>query len=269
MRLRRTLFLAKVNKAYIIVRKIYNKEMSDLPRFFINPNKIFNNKFILENPGDIKKIRQVLRLTTGDHILLLDNNGSIYEASIEKPKKTGITGIVISRENLENDEMSHLILGQALTRSGKMDDIIRMNTEIGVNEFIPFESNHSVFKLKQFKPQKMDRWQKIAKEAARQSERSYIPVIRPPIKFDDVLSEEADIKLILHSREVTDSIDIRSIKSILKGGERILALIGPEGGFSETEIEGAQNKGFQTIYLNTPVLRTETVGIVLSSILLY
>lgn len=244
--------------------------MTDIPRFFIEPNKIFNDKFVLENPRDIKKIRQVLRMQQGDLIILLDNNNHIYRASIGRLKKNGITGNIIAKDFIEEEyNKPKIILAQALTRAGKMDDIIRMNTEIGIDSFVPFESDHSIFKLKQFKPQKLDRWTKIATEAAKQSERFAIPSIGHPISFFEVLNIPADIKILLHSRKVTNSQNIRSIKTKLTENGIILALVGPEGGFSSREIQKAIESGFTIIYLDTPILRTETAGIVLSAILLY
>ncbi|KKQ35260.1 MAG: Ribosomal RNA small subunit methyltransferase E [candidate division WS6 bacterium GW2011_GWA2_37_6] len=149
--------------------------MSTIPRFFIPPEKIIGGEFILEDGQDIKKIRKVLRLESGDKIELNNNQGNLFLAQIEKLQKEAVSGIII--EEIELKEVGHnkpyLILAQALPKGGKMDDIIRMNTEVGVDEFIPFESEFSVVKVKDLRDKKLGkkliRWSKIAQEAARQT----------------------------------------------------------------------------------------------------
>lgn len=242
--------------------------MSDTPRFFITPEKIFHNKFVIEDPQDIKKIRKVLRLKEGAIIQLLNNQGQIFTAEIEKLKQSGITGIIRQTDQIQPKERPHIILAQSLTRAGKLGDIIRMNTEIGVEEFVPFESDYSVFKLDKFKASKLERWQKIAKSAAQQSERRKVPTIHNPISFEEMLKIDADHKLLLHSREIQDSVSLSETKKVIKNSERTLVAIGPEGGFSPEEVKQSQANEFQVIYLDMPILRTETAGIVVSSILL-
>lgn len=249
--------------------------MADIPRFFIPADKIFNGKFELEDPQDIKKIRKVLRLKQGDLIELNNNQGGIFTAEIEKLQKSDVKGIIKNEsENIKNQTISkpHIILAQALPKGSKMDDIIRMCTEVGVDEFIPFENEYCVIRLKDLGDKrlskKMQRWEKIAKEASRQSERNHIPVIHKPVSFQNLLDFKADHKLVLHSREENSDSDIHEVKNEIKPRETVLVLIGPEGGFSNIELESFP-EDFKTIHLNLPILRTQTAGVVIAGILLY
>lgn len=248
-------------------------QMSKISRFFIDKSKLHRGKFTLRDPGDIKKIRQVLRLREGEEIELFDGKGTAYQAQIIEIRKSGIKGKILnSNFNIQSRTKSgtrfNVILAQALTKAGKMDDIIKMNTEIGVNEFQPFESDYSVFKLSKFKPQKLERWNKIALEASRHSERNIIPEIYTPIKFIELFDAAADHKLLLHSRQVEGAQNIYDLKSEIIAGQSVLLAVGPEGGFSPKEVETAQETGFTIVYLNLPILRTETAGIVACGILL-
>lgn len=243
----------------------------DLPRFFIEPKKIFNKKFIIEDERDIKKIRSVLRLKPGDHIQLLDNAGHIFTAEIEKLQKNGVKGIIVEKSDLvdtnSDTDKRWIILAQALPKLKRFDDIIRMNTEIGINEFIPFESAHSVIKIDNFNEKKLERWRKLAKEAARQSERLSIPEIREPITFNALLELELEDfeKILLFARKHPESKDIYEFRKIQKS---ILIAIGPEGGFSDQEVKMALENGFKIAHINLPILRTETAGLAANAILL-
>ncbi|MBN1331434.1 16S rRNA (uracil(1498)-N(3))-methyltransferase [Candidatus Dojkabacteria bacterium] len=245
----------------------------DYSRFFIPKEKIFNGKFSLENPADVRKIRQVLRLKRKDKIILLDNSDQEYLAEIEKPTKLSIKGIILeSRPLLQKaGEKLQITLAQGLPKASKMDDVIRMNTELGISGFIPFESKYSVLKLDNFNPKKLTRWEKIAKSASEQSERKEIPEITGPMNFGPLLEQEADIKLLLHSRQLPGSKNISEITSLLENNSHpthVLVAIGPEGGFSDEEISQAKEVGWQLIWLNLPILRTETAGVIVCSYLI-
>ncbi len=237
-------------------------------RFFVEKESIFPTKAIIEDPDSIKKIRQVLRLNVGDKIWLFDGEGGEYLASVKTLQKTGIMVDIEEKVKKEKGSKPHYIVGQALTRSTKIDEIVRMNTEIGADEFVFFESQYSIVKQKDFNENKLGRWEKIAEEATRQSERSNIPEINEPITFEEALKIEADLKIILHSRKDSSSEDLKSLKEKINSDSKILLLIGPEGGFSKREIDLAKEKDFVVGYLNLPVLRTETAGVVASAVLL-
>jgi 16S rRNA (uracil1498-N3)-methyltransferase len=236
-------------------------------RFFVQSRNIFKDKFYLDDKIQINHIRTVLRLDANDKIELFDGSGKIYECEIISLRKQQISGNIINAYS-ENIDLPHIALAQAFPKGNKLDDIVRMSTEVGISEFYFFESDYSVIKLKNYNIKKNDRFHRIIIEAARQSERTTIPTINDPLSFDEILQLEYDQKIILHSRNVNNSQNLVSLKKQFSTEDTILILIGPEGGFSESEIELAKDHNFYLGYLNLPILRTETAGIVASSILL-
>ncbi|MBN1916145.1 16S rRNA (uracil(1498)-N(3))-methyltransferase [Candidatus Dojkabacteria bacterium] len=237
-------------------------------RFFVEKRNIFPGKVLLEDSESIHKIRQVLRLNIGDKITLFDGEGGEYSGEIMTLQKAGIMVKIGSRLKNERTDKQYLTLGQALTRSTKIDNVVRMNTEAGVKEFVFFEADYGVVKLKDFNENKIERWRKITQEACRQSERADIPNINFSVSFGEVIGIEADLKIILHCRNIEGSADLKNLRKKIKSDSRILILVGPEGGFSKEELKKAKAKGFIFGFLNLPILRTETAGIVASSILL-
>ena len=243
--------------------------MTQTHRFFVRKEKINPRRTVVDDASVIKKMRNVLRLEVGDNVVLFDGEGGEYNAEISSLRKEGVELKITSRSERERSEKPYLILGQALTRSTKIDEVVRMNTEIGVSEFVFFASDYSIVKLKDFNEKKLVRWEKIAQESARQSERMEVPKINFPIGFDEVLNVDADVKIFLHSREVNGSVDFRELRDKTASDKKVLVLIGPEGGFSDSEVKLALQNGFIIAFLALPVLRTETVGAVVSSIILY
>lgn len=236
-------------------------------RFFIYPEQIKQEWFQFEDPKVIKYMRNVLRLKPGDEIVLFDGEGLEHTAVITKLIKERATGKITKTVELK-EEWPHLTLAQALPRAGKLDDILRQNTEVGVSEFLLFESEYSMFKLSKFKESKLERLERVVQEAGKQSERKILPLVNEPMTFPEMLETEADIKILLHSREVEGSVNIAKIKAQVAVNTDILVVVGPEGGFSPKEVLEAKEAGFQIGYLNLPILRTETAGVAVSSILL-
>ncbi len=246
----------------------------DIPRFFINSSNIQEKIVNIENHKDIKKIRSILRLKSGDLLILIDEDGKNYLSKILEIDKKHISTQIkqelkpnLDHQNAKNKP--YIILAQSLTRSGKMSDIIRMNTEIGVREFVLFESQYSVSKLKQFKISKLIHLREIAKEATRQSEQNQIPQIHEPISFKNLLNYKKDLGLLFVARKSINVKFLKDIKSEIKKNKRILVVIGPEGGFTKEEQRLALEKNFQLVNLNFPILRTQTAGVVINSILLF
>lgn len=237
-------------------------------RFFIDPQNIHIDRFWIVEPKTAKHMRKVLRLKKGDRITLFDGTGNEFEAEIELITKDKVQGSLKRSYEVEAEETSRFVLAQGLPRAGKLDDIIRMNTEVGVSEFLLFESDYSQVKVGDYSKSKLERLQRVAEEAARQSERQSIPQIAEPVAFSVILEQSFDIKVILHSRITGVSVDIADIKSKIGKLDSLLIMVGPEGGFSESELEVAKEKGFTVAHMNLPILRTETAGIVASGILL-
>ncbi|MCA9385930.1 16S rRNA (uracil(1498)-N(3))-methyltransferase, partial [Candidatus Dojkabacteria bacterium] len=223
--------------------------------------------FKTDDPDIIFKVRNVLRLSHGDRILIADGYGKEYIAELDLLKRDIIGGVI--KEEIESESKlsgPSITLAQALTQSKKLDLILRMNTEIGVEEFIFFESDHSKVKLKHIKESKLDRWEKVTREASRQSERLYAPTLKDATEFS-ALFEDTDAThiLFLDSKQHDETKPLSSIVKDFTEKDRILVIIGPEGGFSERETTIALQSQGKFIHLPLPIMRTETAGLVVSS----
>lgn len=242
--------------------------MSQLPRFFINKKEIKRKRFLISDPVIVKHMRLVLRMKKGDSLVLFDGEGGEYEATLGFLSKEEAAGI-ISKEIIQVEPAKPaLFLAQALPKAGKLDSIIRMNTELGAQGFVLFDSEYSIVKREDYSAEKVSRFARVAVEALRQSEGKIMPDFYGPMSFSEALDFKADHKLLLHSRNVKNAQNLTEVKSEIKPGEMVLVYIGPEGGFSPSELVEAESKNCSIVYMDLPVLRTETAGVAVAAILL-
>ena len=236
-------------------------------RFFIKNEQVSKDILYIEGE-DVKHIRDVLRLRTGDKIEAVCE-GFIYIGKILRIEKNLVT-VKIAEIFKGNGEPSfNIILYQGIPKGEKMDFIIQKCTELGVKEFFPLLTERTVVKVKDKNKEKskITRWTKIAKEAAQQSKRDLFPKIDDIISFDDMIELIKGENIIVPYEEEKNNRIRDAIKSIKNG--RVNLIIGPEGGFAQKEIATLRGIGANTVTLGPRILRTETAGIVAASILLY
>ena len=220
-----------------------------------------DNKLVLSN-DDYHHIKNVMRMKINDNIEVVYDN-KLYIANIES-----YDDIVIIEEKLEyNDIYPEIILIIPALKEQKLDLIFQKSTELGVSSIIvaPFERSMVKYDNRKEKV-KLDRWNKICKEASEQSKRVDIPLIRLENNFDFVDSMDG-IKLICSTTEKDNYI-----KKFLKkneGYDKLILVIGPEGGISPKEEEILVSKGFTRVTLGSQIMRVETVPIFLTSIIRY
>jgi len=242
-------------------------------RFFVNRVNISdeNKEIIINNPEDIKHISRVLRLKEGNIVEICDNEGYDYYSKINFIKKDIIICSIIERIESKGEPPIDLVLFQALPKSNKMDLIVQKSVELGIKKIVPIITNRCVVKIKDKKSEnnKVERWNKISEEAAKQSKRGRIPTVEEIADFNDLKNVFNNYDLVLIPYEKEDSL---SVKKVLKEYPRIRSaaiVIGPEGGFEKEEINYAENWGAKSVTLGPRILRTETAGFVTASILLY
>ena len=239
-------------------------------KFFVPKESIVDDVAIIEG-DDVKHIYKVLRLEEGQEISINNCEGEEYLGVIEEIDKKQVRVSLKEKRNLNNESPIDIYLYQGLPKSVKMDLIAQKATELGVKEITPVITERVVVKteVKEFK--KVDRWQRIALEACKQSKRSLIPKIGTPIEFEDLMHniEAMDLVVVPYENEegfgiknLVSKIDVRAIKSVA-------IIIGPEGGFEEFEIERLKNSGAHIVTLGPRILRTETAGFVCASLLMY
>jgi len=248
-----------------------------MPRFYIDPKNVFRDRFVISDENICNHLRQVLRVRKGSSMDLFDGTGYEYKAEIGYMDKKQVSGVILEKVKIE-EPYPYIILAQAFPKAGKADEIVRMNTEVGVSEFIFFKSEYSVPPVDSYDEKKLERLRRVVIEAARQSERSIMPKINTLASLDEVFKVKADIKLLLHSR---DAEGVKSINKVIGmdgiklKGKKTLVIIGPEGGFSPKELEKANSKAnakagakITLVHLPLPIMRTETAGVVLSGVLI-
>ncbi|MBC8588387.1 RsmE family RNA methyltransferase [Paratissierella segnis] len=236
-------------------------------RFFVDKSQISEYKIIIIGK-DVKHIKDVLRLKKNEIIEIL-NDGFVYVCRIERIEKDRIETAIVDRKAGVNESKVDITLFQGLAKGTKMDFIFQKNTEIGVKEFYPIITHRSVVKIKEMdkEQKKINRWNSIVEEAAKQSKRDSIPIVRDIITFDkmiDILRNEKDI-IVPYEEEKSYSIK----EGLINSGKKINIIIGPEGGFEQEEIQILRDVGGKIVTLGNRILRTETAGLVASTIILY
>ncbi len=237
-------------------------------RFFIE-NKIEKDQkeIILSDVSQIHQITKVLRKKAGDKIVILDNSGFECECEIRQAAKKLMLLKIFKREENKNEPKLNVCLYQSLVKKDKMEFTFEKCTEVGISEFHPVISEHSV-KLSF----KVDRARKILKEATEQSQRGKIPKLFEVLSFKEAVKgvNENMLNIILHEKEKKNSLFDFVSKSLgdpVSKREAVNIFIGPEGGFSNDEIKLAEEKEFKVLSLGKRVLRAETAAIVSSSFL--
>lgn len=234
-------------------------------RFFAPPEAFDHDQVRL--PDDVvHHLRTVLRLTVGDELLLLDGLGTICRCRLESLGKTTATARILTRR-CEAERVFPIRLIQSLPKGDKMDLILQKGTELGIASFSPIGSERGIGRIKDDRQSsRRQRWEKIIREAARQSRRPLLPQLHNIRPLEEVLTAcTADLRLMLWEEETLPLS--RALPA--KRPASAALLVGPEGGFSQAEAELARRCGFQPVSLGPRILRSETAGFAVASILQY
>jgi len=239
-----------------------------MARFYVPEPQI--EKGLLKVDGsEVKHIRKVLRLKTGDRITIFDGLTKEYEGTIVESESSSVSIRIQNAFSPERDSPLEITLAQSLLKGEKMDYLIQKATELGVKEIVPFFSSRSISLPENSKKlERHDRWEKIAVAASKQCGRGVLPEIRSLQNYSDMLRSvpQDSLRLILWEKERV------GLKEVLKGAmekKKIFFLVGPEGGFSQEEVDQSKEKGFIPISLGKRILRAETASLCLISILQY
>jgi 16S rRNA (uracil1498-N3)-methyltransferase len=229
-------------------------------RFFINDTAIEGRTATLSGQ-DAHHLKDVLRLSVGDTVCLIDGNGQEHLAEIAA-MEPGIVTLAIRETRVGTTESPvHITLAQAYLKDKKMDDLIRPLTELGINRFLPILTSRCVARPEASKIRaRRERWEKIARESLKQCRRSQLPDISEAITLEDLFkSTHADDLNIMFWENARRPIPTANAAG--KSPRRIVLLLGPEGGFSEDEATRARENGFVTATLGPRILRAETASL--------
>ena len=244
-----------------------------MSKFFVRENQINNNKIeILEE--DVNHIKNVLRLNLGEEIKICNQDSSTnYNCKILEISPKKVVCEILEELANEAEGNVELHIFQGLPKADKMELIIQKGTELGVTEFIPVNLKRCIVKLDgKDQVKKIDRWNKIAETAAKQSGRDLIPKVRNLENLKQLENEisEYDLFLVAYEMEKENYIknELQKLKAT-KENYKIAVLIGPEGGLELLEVEALEKAGAKVISLGNRILRTETVALQVSSIIMY
>lgn len=242
------------------------------PVFFVN-EKIQTHERLIISGFDAHHIIKVLRFKAGDPITVSDGISSWGVGTIEvvDARNNVIYVKILEKDSIKDIEPA-ITLIQALPKGDKMDFILQKNTELGVCKFWPVHTERTVVELSGGKAERRrERWQTVVREASKQCGRVDIPEVSEPCNFDVALERARGCDLALIPWEKEKGL---GLCEVLRAADKTnissaAIIIGPEGGFSEDEIRRASDAGFLSVSLGTRILRTETAGIVLGSIIMY
>ncbi len=245
-------------------------------QFFTEPSAI-DGTAVSVSGRDYNHIRNVLRLRPGEEVSVVTTGAEEYRCAIESFDEDSQTVrlrlLFIKQENVELP--CRIYLFQGLPKGDKLELIIQKAVELGAYEVIPVSMKRSVVRLDEKKIRKRtERYQAVSEAAAKQAKRRIIPRIREVLSFEEALlyCDEKEIGIRLLPYELCDPSSMERTRSILgsiRPGQQIAVFIGPEGGFSEEEIDLARKKGCEEITLGRRILRTETAGMTVLSWLVY
>jgi len=241
---------------------------TSLRRFFIPPEMV--DTACPEITGsEAGHICRVLRLSDGDEVELFDGTGSGYRAKIVSANLDRVRLTIVESYPLTTESPARITLAQGFLKENKMDDLIRPLTELGIHCLRPFYAARSVSRPKARGLEKrLGRWRKKALEAVKQCRRARIPIIEPADSLMDVLkgSDGFDLKIFFWEGE---PLAVKLPEQSLPSSRSILAVVGPEGGFSEDEVQMARERGFLICGLGPRILRAQTAALAACTVLQY
>lgn len=240
--------------------------------FFVSPDQIKEKEVWIEG-GDVNHIRNVLRMTDGEQITVSCGKdcGRQYRCRVAQITEEKVTAEIMWVEESEAELPSKICLLQGLPKGDKMELIIQKAVELGVYEIIPVASKRTVVRLDKKKEEnKLRRWNAVAESAAKQSKRRMIPEVKNVMNFQEAVEYAAlhyDKKLIPY--ELAQGMEhTREVLQDIKPGDSVAVFIGPEGGFERAEVALAEEAKAEPITLGRRILRTETAGMTVLSVLM-
>ena len=219
-------------------------------------------RYIVDNKNleidiDVKRqIINVMRMNVGEKFQIV-HDSKVYTCEITEISKKDVKYKVIFEEEYCVEKDYKVTIACSIIKEQKMDYLLQKATELGVDEIIPFVSERTVVNIDSKKDKKIDRWKKIIKEACEQSHRVDVPKISDIIRFKDIINIESDLKIFCNTTEMS-----KNLKKVLQDSKKcgnILIVVGPEGGFSNNEVDFLSNNAFISTTLGSNILRAEIV----------
>lgn len=244
-----------------------------MPKFFIKDNQIIDNKIVIKDE-DVNHITNVLRKQIKDTLEICNIDDSTnYIAEITNVTKTMVELQILKKHKPIAESEIYIHIFQGLPKSDKMELIIQKSTELGVKEITPIQMERCIVKLEgKDKDKKIERWQKIAEVAAKQSGRDVIPKINTIEKIKNIYETFKNYDIVIVAYENEENTTLKQVLTnakLINKYKKIAVIIGPEGGIDFSEIEKMEKNGAHIITLGKRILRTETVALSMISMIMY
>jgi 16S rRNA (uracil1498-N3)-methyltransferase len=237
-------------------------------RFFIDPLASGQTQAVIRG-ADAAHIRRVLRLRPGQRVLLVDGSGWEFLAAIRRLRPDRVDLEVLERAPGRSESPVAIILAQAFLKERKLDDLIRPLTELGVAEWIAFPAQRSVAVPQDARLEdRLARWERLAREAVKQCGRGRVPAIQAMDSLEAVLERGAACDRRFFFWEGCRDLPLAAAGGTEEGHvARILAVVGPEGGFTPEEAAAARRAGFLLAGLGPRILRADTAALTVCALL--
>lgn len=237
-----------------------------MQRFFVPPNAIHANKVDFPEKT-AHQIRNVFHMNPGDRVIVLDNSGWEYQVALQLVSHKAVVGEVEFRNQCENPPAVEVTLFAALLKKDNFEWVLQKCTELGIGTIVPLVTQRTV--MAPPSEQKLDRWHRIVVEAAEQCGRGALPRLEDPVELPTALSRLTGYERSLLFWAGASSGDLR--KSLRYGDHpsSFACLVGPEGGFTDDEVEQAQSAGAIPMSLGPRILRAETAAVVVTALVMY
>ena len=228
-----------------------------MPHFFVNSNDRNENLITVTDPDNYRHIARSLRARCGEKLLLIDEKQIQYETIIKEINSKEIICEIKKFYHSERDLEFDLYLAQSPLRSDAQLTVMEKATELGARAVYPVFTDNCALKVN-----KQEKWQKVMYEASKQCERAKIPTCEAPITFEELLNKEFDKVIVFAERSTEKNLRSYLNENPIRKGDKVLVIIGPEGGFSEKEFEYFKQKNLPLITLGNLILKAETAVIV-------
>lgn len=238
--------------------------------FFVTSEQIGEKEICIEG-SDVNHIRNVLRMSPGEQISVSSGDGKDYRCELSRIGEDRVTAKIMWVQESDVELPSRICLFQGLPKGDKMELIIQKAVELGASEIVPMATRRTVVKLDEKKAAaRQKRWNAISESAAKQSKRMIVPEVKPVMSFRDAVNYAKTFEQKLIPYELAAGMDAtRRVIQEIRPGQSVAVFIGPEGGFAEEEITLAKEAGIIPVTLGRRILRTETAGMTVLSVLMF
>lgn len=233
-----------------------------MQRYFLKKSQ-FEDDYVMIMDDDAKHITRVMRMNPEDTVICCDDEGTCYLCTLIETAPDFVKAKVVKSLDKDAEMPVKVLIAHGLPKSDKLELVIQKGTELGAHSFIPFQADRSIVKIDaKNEGKKLQRWGKIAKEAAEQSHRNYVPTVQTVHSLNKLIKtfHQYSSVIIAYEEDAKDDEKsrFRQILQRTRTGDSLLLVVGPEGGFSDREIEIMKEAGAISCALGPRILRSET-----------